>query len=103
MMGDVIGASLAFAKMREVVEVSTQGERATELLLEAARFERDVMRDPAAAERHLAIALRTTPHHSTVKELYREVAAALAVRRQRAQRLTPEQPLEGELTEEPKP
>jgi protein involved in temperature-dependent protein secretion len=52
-------------------------------LVEAARFERDVMRDPAAAERHLAVALRLSPQQKSVQELYREVAAVLAARRQR--------------------
>jgi hypothetical protein len=86
MMGDVIGASTAFAKMREVIEVSSSNENSTTYLLEAARFEREVMRDPAASERHLAIALRTSPHDATVQELYREVSAALVARKQRAQR-----------------
>lgn len=103
MMGDIIGASLAFSKMREVVELTVSDERATDVLLEAARFERDVMRDPAASERHLAIALRLSPRHSTVQELYREVAAVLAVRKQRAQRLAPEQVGQGDIVSEAKP
>jgi tetratricopeptide (TPR) repeat protein len=102
MMGDVIGASLAFAKMREVIELTVIDERAVDELLEAARFERDVMRDPASAERHLAVALRLSPRNATVQELYREVAAVLVVRKQRAQRFAPEADSAGDDPSEPK-
>jgi tetratricopeptide (TPR) repeat protein len=87
MMGDVVGASLAYARMREVVELASPEATAAELLIEAARFERDVLRDPAAAERHLAVALRISPQHATVRELYREVSAVLAAKRQRSRSL----------------
>jgi len=83
MLGDVVGASIAFSRMRELVELAPVGEKYYEWLIEAARFERDVLRDHAAAERHLAVALRVSPHQQLAKELYREVAAVLAVRRQR--------------------
>lgn len=84
MMGDVVGASLAYAKMREVIELSSPDANCSELLVEAGRFERDVMRDTAAAERHLAVALRISPQSASVKELYREVAAVLVAKRQRS-------------------
>jgi tetratricopeptide (TPR) repeat protein len=83
MLGDVVGASLAYGRMRELIAVSVQPGKSVELLMEAARFERDVVRDPAAAERHLALALRTAPNHGGVRELYREVAAVVAARWQR--------------------
>jgi hypothetical protein len=48
-------------------------------LREAAQFEREVRRDLACAERHLAVALRVAPRDQTLATAYREVAAALAV------------------------
>jgi len=83
MLGDAIGASLAFARMREIVEMGPSESKASEMLIEAARFERDVMRDPSTAERHLALALRLSPHQPMVQELYREVAAVLTARKMR--------------------
>lgn len=83
MIGDVVGASSAFGRMRELIELVPIDAKHADWLIEAARFERDVLRDHAAAERHLALALRISPHQQMVKELYREVAAVLAVRRQR--------------------
>lgn len=83
MLGDVVGASVAFARMRELIELAPSEDKSTDWLVEAARFERDVLRDHAAAERHLALALRIAPHQAAIRELYREVAAVLAVRRRR--------------------
>jgi cellulose synthase operon protein C len=83
-LGDLAGASLAFGRMREAIELGDQ--RAAEhvpLLLEAARFERDAERDLSAAERHLAVALRLAPRDESVGALYREVAAALAEKRRK--------------------
>jgi cellulose synthase operon protein C len=85
MLGDIVGASVAFTRMRELIEVAAQDGSCVEWLIEGARFERDVLRDHAAAERHLALALRLEPHHARAKELYREVAAVLAAKRQRTQ------------------
>jgi tetratricopeptide (TPR) repeat protein len=87
MMGDIIGASLAFARMRESIEVTLSPSRTeVESLVEAARFERDVTRDVAAAERHLAVALRYAPRDPNIQSFYREVAAVLAVRKARSSR-----------------
>lgn len=83
MLGDVVGASAAFGRMREIIELSPRDGRGAEWLIEAARFERDVLRDHSAAERHLAVALRVAPNHGTIREMYREVAAVLTARRQR--------------------
>jgi tetratricopeptide (TPR) repeat protein len=89
MMGDVIGASLAFSRMRETIELAMAPTNAdVEALVEAARFERDVSKDAAAAERHLAIALRFAPRDPKVQAQYREVAAVLAARKARASRGT---------------
>ncbi|MGC4066497.1 MAG: hypothetical protein QM784_18055 [Polyangiaceae bacterium] len=87
MMGDVIGASLAFARMRESIELALSPSNAeVESLIEAARFERDVTKDVASAERHLAVALRYAPRDPNVQSLYREVAAVLAARKARSSR-----------------
>jgi cellulose synthase operon protein C len=83
MLGDVTGASVVFGKMRELIELSPHHAKGADWLIEAARFERDILRDHAAAERHLALALRVAPQSAVVKDLYREVAAVLAARRQR--------------------
>jgi len=81
-LGDIVGASLAYARLREAIELSAAPEpRHAELLVEAARFEREVELDVAAAERHLALALRLAPHDAAIAEAYRSAAAALAARK----------------------
>jgi hypothetical protein len=83
-LGDVAGAALAFARMREAAAALVDGggearvADAAARLLEAARFERETRRDPAAAQRHLGIALRLRPHDAEIGALYREVSGALA-------------------------
>ncbi len=80
-LGDVTGASLAFARLREAAELTpgASAEVAT-WLAEAARFEREVQRDLAAAERHLAAAIRISPRDERMLNAYRRAAAALARR-----------------------
>jgi tetratricopeptide (TPR) repeat protein len=78
-LGDIIGTSAAWARMLELVELGQHCENAQTWLIEAATFERDVRRDLACAERYLAAALRLTPQDATVNELYRAVAATLAI------------------------
>jgi tetratricopeptide (TPR) repeat protein len=83
-LGDVVGASLAYARTRETLEL--RGERspaALAWLVEAARFERDVTSDVLAAERHLAVALRLAPQDPEMAALYREAAALVAARLQK--------------------
>lgn len=83
-LGDIAGASLAYARLRDNLELARdRPARAVEWLAEAARFERDVQRDLAAAERHLAIALAIAPQHAGIAREYREVAASLSARRRR--------------------
>ena len=77
-LGDIIGASVAWARMRELVELGHQPAGASEWLVEAATFERDTRQDILASERHLAIALRVSPRDETISALYRQVAASLA-------------------------
>jgi tetratricopeptide (TPR) repeat protein len=79
-IGDLRGASLAFARLREACELSGRG-RATDVaswLTEAAQFENHSLGDVAAAERHLASALRLAPRDARVRKLYRQTAAVLA-------------------------
>ncbi len=81
-LGDVVGATLAYARMREVIELSAVVDvpSATDWLRSAARFEWDAKHDAAAAERHLAVALRLAPRDRRVADAYREAAAILAPR-----------------------
>ena len=84
-LGDIAGASLAYGRMREAIELGSETPpNGVKFLLEAADFERNVERDVLAAERHLAIAVRVAPHVSKVAALYREIAAeAVELQRQR--------------------
>jgi tetratricopeptide (TPR) repeat protein len=82
-LGDLAGASLAFARLREVIELgsgSAAGESA-ERLREAAEFELGARDDPALAERHLALALRLQPHDAELARLYRHAAELFDARR----------------------
>jgi tetratricopeptide (TPR) repeat protein len=88
-LGDIAGASLAYGRMREAIELGARTDgRSVEWLVEAALFEREARLEPAAAERHLGIALRLAPHDPMVAARYREVAAELAeaLRRERQAR-----------------
>ena len=89
-LGDLGGASLAFARLRDLassrVEANDQSEResgararvAFELLLEAATLERDEKLDLFAAQRHLACALRLRPHDAVALRDYRDIGARIA-------------------------
>jgi tetratricopeptide (TPR) repeat protein len=75
-LGDVAGASLAYGRMREAVELGARaGEKTADWLAEAGAFEWESRREPAAAERHLALALRLSPHDPVLLARYREVSA----------------------------
>jgi tetratricopeptide (TPR) repeat protein len=82
-LGDLRGASLAFARLREACDLGQQRvlPEAVAWLTEAALFEERSLDDLAAAERHLATALRLAPRSNRVRRLYREAAGALAKRR----------------------
>jgi Flp pilus assembly protein TadD len=77
-LGDIVGTSVAWARMRELIELGHQTSDAAKWLVEAAMFEREIRHDLVCAERHLAIALRVAPHDSGLDSLYREVATSLA-------------------------
>lgn len=80
-LGDLAGAALAFARLRDLTASQVPGEDAArtqgivELLLEAAALERRDRRDPLAAQRHLAVALRIAPHHVAARRAYRETGS----------------------------
>jgi cellulose synthase operon protein C len=85
-LGDLTGASLAYARLREVLDLGPieDTRAASEWLLSAARFERDVRKDVVSAERHLALALKAAPRDRVVADAYREVAALVNERATRA-------------------
>lgn len=83
-LGDLTGATLAFARLRELASSlpspspDDAGRAAAKLLAEAAEIELDRMHDPLAAQRHLAAALRLTPRDAELLRAYRDVGAAIA-------------------------
>jgi tetratricopeptide (TPR) repeat protein len=79
-LGDVAGSSLAYARLREALELGAPARTAEAIdwLKDAARFEWDVRKDAASSERHLAIALRLAPRDKAVGDAYRNIAAILA-------------------------
>jgi tetratricopeptide (TPR) repeat protein len=80
-LGDLAGAALAFARLRDLAASQVPGEDyartqgIVELLLEAAALERRGRRDPLAAQRHLAVALRIAPNHAAARRAYREAGS----------------------------
>jgi Tfp pilus assembly protein PilF len=80
-LGDLAGASIAFAQMRDAIELAKEidPQRACAWLVEAARFERHVKKDALGAQRHLGAALQLMPRDGKILSLFRE-AAAEAVR-----------------------
>jgi len=83
-LGDLAGASLSFARLRELAaslapaadDARTQSLGA--LLREGADFERTHVHDPLAAQRHLAAALRLRPRDAELLRAYREVGRLVA-------------------------
>jgi hypothetical protein len=82
-LGDLAGASLAFARARDLAEArladakDAKGETLA-VLLEGARFERDAKGDWLAAQRHLGVATRVAPEDEAARTLYREVGRRVA-------------------------
>jgi tetratricopeptide (TPR) repeat protein len=79
-LGDLAGATLAYGRMRESLELGPvkDAKAAVEWLRAAGRFETGVRKDVALAERHLALAIRLSPRDRAVADAYRDAAAALA-------------------------
>jgi tetratricopeptide (TPR) repeat protein len=80
-LGDVAGAALAYARLRDLATSrATAGVADAEIvafLAEAARMEVDVRRDLLAAQRHLAAALHLAPHDPELRRAYRDIGAQL--------------------------
>jgi tetratricopeptide (TPR) repeat protein len=88
-VGDVSGATLAYGRLRDTVSLRVPGDPSwARWLLDAARFERQVQQDVAAAEQHLAVALRLAPHDHETQRAYREVAAIVAEGQRAAARVS---------------
>jgi hypothetical protein len=86
-LGDRVGATLAFARMREAIELSQRALPAwVPWLIEAGDNAWLVEQDAAAAERHLAVALRVAPQDEALARRYREIAALNAERARQAKR-----------------
>ncbi|MFZ5894237.1 MAG: tetratricopeptide repeat protein [Myxococcota bacterium] len=80
-LGDRVGAALAFARMREAIELAADKKRVfAGWLLEAAEHALSVDDDAPAAERHLTVALRIAPNDERVGKRFREVSALVAER-----------------------
>jgi tetratricopeptide (TPR) repeat protein len=87
-VGDVAGASLAWARARDLASTRFEGatgehdprdaEAAARLLVEGAEFERETRGDFPSAQRHLASALRLRPRDAEIERAYRDVCARLA-------------------------
>jgi tetratricopeptide (TPR) repeat protein len=78
-LGDLGGAALAYARMRELAASrADDAAKALPFLVEAAAFERDVRDDAFAAQRHLAVAVRFAPRDAPILAEYRAIGAAIA-------------------------
>jgi tetratricopeptide (TPR) repeat protein len=85
-LGDVVGAGLAFARMRDrlaaraapVAPAVAEDAEVVALLQEGARLELDARHDPVAAQRHLAEALRLRPRDEALRRAYRDIGARVA-------------------------
>jgi tetratricopeptide (TPR) repeat protein len=74
-LGDLAGASHAYARLREAAELGwARGQVVVRALGRGARFEEN-HGDVAMAERHLRVALGQAPHDSVLAEEYRRLAA----------------------------
>lgn len=81
-LGDIRGATLAFGRMREAVELSSEKKPTwARWLREAAESAIALDGDVVGAERHLAVALGITPRDAALGERYREVAREVASRK----------------------
>jgi cellulose synthase operon protein C len=83
-LGDLAGASLAFARLRELAgsldALSPATAGALPLLVEAATFEDVVQGDLLAAQRHLACALRLRPKDAAIEDAYRALGRRIVGR-----------------------
>ena len=107
-LGDLAGASLAFARLRDLASshaiagakealLQRVQARVVDLLVEAATFERDRRGDALAAQRLLACALRLLPRHPAALRAYEEVGLEIAGRPLPAPAPPPDSEEEGAL------
>jgi tetratricopeptide (TPR) repeat protein len=83
-IGDRVGASLAYARLRETIELSgSKSATSVGRLRDAARFELIERDDVTLAERHLALALRLAPNDADLATEYRQAATLLDARQRR--------------------
>ncbi|MGH7283190.1 MAG: hypothetical protein ACRELY_16815, partial [Polyangiaceae bacterium] len=81
-LGDRAGASLAFARLRELAEEAPDGSpEFAPLLIEAATFEDSVRGDFLAAHRMLATGRRVAPQHVEVDVFYKQITAKIPANR----------------------
>jgi tetratricopeptide (TPR) repeat protein len=85
-LGDLAGAALAFARLRELamsLPPGTQDVRVAAvagLLMEAAELQHTRLNDALGAQRHLAAALRLRPRDAELLRAYREIGELVAGR-----------------------
>jgi tetratricopeptide (TPR) repeat protein len=85
-LGDLAGATLCFARLRELAmsfplgAADPRGGPMAALLKEAADFASVHMNDPLAAQRHLAAALRLRPRDAELRRDYRAIGESIARR-----------------------
>lgn len=81
-LGDLGGASLAYARLRELAEEAPEGTSSfAPLLADAARFEESERGDLLAAQRALVTALRLAPGNETILAQYKEITAKIPTNR----------------------
>jgi len=79
LLGDLVGASLAYAQAREAMEgLPTAAPIPVAWSLEAARFEAEVKQDWRAVQRHLSTALIRHPNDPAVRAMFRRAGTVLA-------------------------
>jgi hypothetical protein len=79
-LGDLAGASLAFGRLRDAVELLAppDPDGVAALLVEAAELEEQERGDLRAAQQSLGLALRLRPRDPRIASSFRRVAAAVA-------------------------
>lgn len=80
MLGDVVGASVAFGQAREIIQLLPSAPNAScaDYFVEAGRFEMDIRGDSHAAQQHLMAALRFRPQDTTAQGLFRAASDRIA-------------------------
>jgi tetratricopeptide repeat protein len=79
-LGDIAGAALAFARLREMALSLTPDGKAgilASLLVEGAQLQHSLMNDVRGAQRTMAAALHLLPHDPTLRQKYRDLGALL--------------------------